>query len=48
VITSHHQLQELKPAEVFANAFQSKYNNSVPEELLSLFNLVANEVTQSE
>lgn len=48
VITSHDQLQELKPAEVFVKAFQSKYNNDVPEELLSLFNQVANEVTQSE
>lgn len=42
------RLQELNPAEVFERAFQVKYNNTVPEELLHLFNQVAAEVAQND
>ena len=41
-------LQELKPQEVFAKVYLSKYNNPVPAELLQLFNQVTQEVAQTE
>ena len=42
------KLQELQPQDVFAKVYQSKYNNSVPTEILKLFNQVSQEVAQSE
>jgi len=41
-------LHELKPQDIFEKAYQSKYNNPVPAELLQLFNQVSHEVAQSE
>ncbi|RAJ80052.1 exonuclease SbcD [Chitinophaga dinghuensis] len=41
-------LQELQPADIFAKAYQVKYNNPVPAELLQLFQEVAQEVNHSE
>ena len=41
-------LQELQPQDVFAKVYQSKYNNTVPTEILQLFNQVSQEVAQSE
>lgn len=43
-----NNLQELKPQDVFAKVYQSKYHNPVSAELLQLFNQVAQEVAQSE
>ncbi len=42
------KLHELQPRDVFAKVYQSKYNNTVPAELLQLFNQVTQEVAQSE
>ncbi len=41
-------LQELQPEDIFAKAYQVKYNNPVPAELLQLFHEVAQEVNHSE
>jgi exonuclease SbcD len=46
-VTAQDQLQELNPADVFARAFQAKYNNPVPEELTTLFHQVAAAVAQN-
>lgn len=43
-----HQLQELKPDEVFSKLYQSKFKGLVPEKLQQLFNQVAAEVSQNE
>ncbi len=42
------RLSELKPIDVFSNIYRSTYNNSVPEEILLLFNQVAREIAQTE
>ena len=45
---SEDNLHELQPQDVFAKVYQSKYNNSVPAELLQLFNQATREVAQTE
>ncbi len=47
-LTAEHQLQELKPVDVFSKLYQSKFNSPVPETLQKLFNQVADEVSQNE
>jgi exonuclease SbcD len=42
------RLEELQPLDVFSKVYQSTYNNSVPEEILLLFNQVAREIAQTE
>ncbi|QHS58142.1 exonuclease SbcCD subunit D [Chitinophaga agri] len=42
------QLQELKPLDIFQKAFKASYNNEAPEELVSLFNQVLQEITTKE
>jgi DNA repair protein SbcD/Mre11 len=41
-------LHELQPGDVFAKVYHSKYNNSVPADILQLFNQVTREVAESE
>ncbi|MBV8253675.1 MAG: exonuclease SbcCD subunit D C-terminal domain-containing protein [Chitinophaga sp.] len=41
-------LQELQPQDIFAKAYQVKYNNPVPAELLQLFHEVAQEVNHTD
>lgn len=41
-------LHVLQPQDVFAKVYQSKYNNTVPSEILQLFNQVSQEVAQTE
>lgn len=41
-------LRELQPKDVFEQVYQSRYNNTVPAELLQLFNKVTQEVTHYE
>ncbi len=38
--TSHDKLLDLKPLDVFAKVYHSKYNSSVPDDMLQLFNQV--------
>jgi exonuclease SbcD len=45
---AENNLHELQPKDVFAKVYQSKYNNSVPAELLQLFDQVTREVAQFE
>lgn len=47
-ILSSDELQSLKPIDVFAKVYQSKYANNVPEELMALFNEVAQQVYEKE
>ncbi len=42
------QLNELKPLDVLHKVYQSKYNNSIPEDLVKLFQQVAQEVSEME
>lgn len=42
------QLNELKPLDVLHKVYQSKYNNSIPEDLAKLFQQVAQEVSEME
>lgn len=44
---SEDNLHELKPQDVFARVYRSKYNNTVPAELLQLFNQATQEVAQT-
>jgi len=41
-------LRDLQPKDVFEKVYQSKYNNTVPAELLQLFNQVTQAVAQTE
>lgn len=45
---SPDELQSLKPIDVFTNVYESKYANSVPPELMTLFNEVAQQVYEKE
>lgn len=47
-ILSSDELQSLKPIDVFAKVYESKYANNVPEELMALFNEVAQQVYEKE
>ena len=42
------QLNALEPKDLFAKLYQSKYNNSVPEEILQLFHQITQEASQAE
>lgn len=42
------QLYDLKPLDVLHKVYQNKYNNSIPEDLLKLFQQVAQEVSEME
>ena len=44
-VMSYEKLQELQPVNVFNRIYKSRYNNETPEELLSLFNQVSNEIS---
>ena len=44
-VMSFEKLQELQPINVFNRIYKSRYNNETPEELLSLFNQVSNEIS---
>lgn len=48
VAISEDNLRDLQPKDVFEQVYQSRYNNTVPAELLQLFNQVTQEVAQSE
>jgi DNA repair protein SbcD/Mre11 len=48
IISTPDQLNELTPLDVFSRTFQLKYNRPIPEELLTMFNQVAQEVNQAE
>lgn len=41
-------LDDLKPSEIFARVYESEYGNAVPDDMLQLFNQVAQEATQTE
>jgi exonuclease SbcD len=43
-----YSLKELQPKDVFEKMYHSKYNNTVPAELLQLFNQAVQEIAQSE
>lgn len=45
---SPDQLNELQPLDVFTKVYQSRYGNTLPEELLQLFHQVTQEVSQIE
>lgn len=45
---SHELLDELKPVDIFAKSYWSKYNTEVPEHLMQLFQQTLNEVNQTE
>lgn len=42
------ELNDLKPLDVLHKMYQNKYNNSIPEDLLKLFQQVAQEVSEME
>ncbi|WP_217607189.1 exonuclease SbcCD subunit D C-terminal domain-containing protein [Chitinophaga sp. GbtcB8] len=42
------QLNELQPLDVLHKVYQSKYNNSIPKDLLKLFQQVTQEVSETE
>lgn len=42
------QLNDLKPLDVLHKVYQSKYNTSIPEDLVKLFQQVAQEVSEME
>ncbi|MES2627362.1 MAG: exonuclease SbcCD subunit D C-terminal domain-containing protein [Bacteroidota bacterium] len=42
------KLKELRPTDVFATVYESKYGNAVPEELVKLFNEVSQLASQQE
>ena len=42
------KLHEMQPLDVFSRIYQSKYNTSVPEEVMNLFNQVSSEVNNKE
>ncbi|RZM23934.1 MAG: exonuclease subunit SbcD [Pedobacter sp.] len=44
---SEGNLHELQPQDVFAKLYRSHYNNTVPEELMQLFNQATQEVAQT-
>lgn len=43
-----NQLPELEPIQVFKRIYQSRFNNEVPEELITLFNQVSLEVSTKD
>lgn len=45
---SPDELQSLKPIDVFTKVYEAKYANNVPEELMVLFNEVAQQVYEKE
>jgi exonuclease SbcD len=45
---AENNLNELRPEDVFEKVYRTKYNNTVPTELLQLFNKVTQEVAQSD
>lgn len=47
-LITQDKLHELQPLDVFIRIYQSKYSTPVPEEILQLFNEVAQEVNQKE
>lgn len=47
-VVSEDRLRELQPKDIFEKVYQSRYNNTVPAELLQLFNQAAQEAAQSE
>lgn len=48
VTVTEDSLRQLQPADVLEQVYQSRYNTTVPAELLQLFNQVTQEVTQTE
>ena len=46
-VVSHEQLNTLDPLDLFNKVYQSKYNNTVPADLLQLFNQAAQEIDQT-
>ncbi|SFW89347.1 exonuclease SbcCD subunit D [Chitinophaga sancti] len=47
-IVASQNLNDLQPLEVFSKVYQSKYNNTVPPELLQMFNAIAQEATLTD
>lgn len=47
-LITQDKLHELQPLDVFIRIYQSKYSTPVPEEMLQLFNKVAQEVNPKE
>lgn len=47
-VVAEDGLREMEPKEVFEKVYQAKYNNTVPAQLLQLFNQATHEVAQSE
>jgi exonuclease SbcD len=45
---AENSIRKLRPKDVFEKVYQSKYNNTVPVELVRLFNQITQEVAQSE
>lgn len=48
VAVTEDSLRQLQPADVLEQVYQSRYNTTVPAELLQLFNQVTQEVAQTE
>jgi exonuclease SbcD len=44
-VMTYEKLYELQPITVFNKIYKSRFNNETPEELLSLFNQVSNEIS---
>lgn len=44
---SPEKLDELQPADIFGRVYRSRYNTDVPDDLMSLFHQVSQEVNQS-
>ncbi|WPQ66089.1 exonuclease SbcCD subunit D C-terminal domain-containing protein [Chitinophaga sancti] len=47
-MVASQNLNDLQPLEVFSKVYQSKYNNTVPPELLEMFNAIAQEATLTD
>ncbi|HUH47626.1 MAG TPA: exonuclease SbcCD subunit D C-terminal domain-containing protein [Arenibacter sp.] len=47
-LVTQEKLNELRPLDVFAKVYRSKYGTDVPEKILRLFQQVAQEVNQTE
>lgn len=48
IIANTTQLHDLEPLDIFRKVYQNKYNNSVPKEMLKLFQQVTQHVNENE
>ncbi len=46
-LITQEQLNELEPVDIFEKAYQSRYNNTVPDDLMQLFRQVTQEISNN-